>query len=397
MENKDTDKKDIPLWTKDFIITTFSNLFLFFGFQMLIPTLPAYTEKAGGDEIAVGWVIGIFTLAALFTRPFAGRALDNLNRKKVLFVGLFIFFIAVLSYNWAMTVLLILSIRFIQGIGWGITTTSFGTIIADIIPAKRRGEGMGYYGLSTTIAMALAPMVGIFVMNEKGFSTLFFVSASLAFITIILSQFINIPKIQTVKKEKSKFKLDELYEKAALFPSLLIFLFATTYGGIVTFITLYGKQINIENVGWFFFANAITVMIVRPISGLIFDRFGHKWVLLPGVFSSIIGLILLSYTTNTYMLVLSAVFYGAGFGSVQPSLQAWTINRVSPQRRGAANGTYFSAFDLGIGTGSILLGFVARLTSYPTMYRLSILLLVAYIFLYLWYFVKRGDNHQVKA
>lgn len=378
-----------PLWTKDFVLTTLSNFFLFFSFQLLIPTLPAYTEKIGGDAFAVGLVIGIFTVATLFTRPFVGRALDTNSRSKVLLVGLIVFLFAIFSYNFAVTVLLILIIRFIQGIGWGITTTSFGTIISDIIPQKRRGEGMGYYGLSSTLAMAIGPVVGIKIMYDKGFTEIFFLGSLLIIVTILISRFIKYPESQNIYKDKPKIGLRDLYEKDALLPSILILIFNITYGGIVTFITLYGKEINIENVGWFFTANAIMVLITRPIAGVIFDRSGHKWLLLFGGFSAIISLILLSYTTNIYMLILSAIFYSMGFGTVQPSLQAWTINRVSPERRGAANGTYFSAFDIGIGTGSILLGIVARSTTYSIMYRMSILFIVAYLFLYILFLVKQ--------
>lgn len=382
------------LWTKDFSFTTLSNFFLFFSFQMLIPTLPAYTEKAGGDALDVGWVIGIFTIAALLTRPFAGKALDTISRRTVLWIGLWIFLLALFSYNFAVSVMLILGIRFIQGIGWGITTTSYGTIISDIIPPKRRGEGMGYYGLSSTLAMATAPMIGIKIMYDKGFTELFIFGTLLVLIAIIISYFIKYPKVDNDKIEKREINIKDLFEKKALLPSTLILLFSITYGGIVTFITLYGKEVNIENVGWFFTANALMILISRPIAGRIFDRKGPKWLLLFGGVSSAIGLILLSYTTDVYMLVLSAIFYGMGFGSVQSSLQAWNINRVTPDRRGAATGTYFSGFDLGIGTGSILLGSIARATSYSTMYRISIMFIGAFLLLYIFYLVKQKDNSE---
>ncbi len=393
------------LWTKDFLFTTVSNLFLFFSFQMLIPTLPVYTERLGGDEFAVGMVIGIFTISALLTRPFAGKALDRYNRRNVLIIGLIIFISSVISYHWVTTVLIILSLRFIHGIGWGITTTSYGTIIADIIPSKRRGEGMGYYGLSSTLGMAIAPLLGIWVMNVYGFGLLFFLSMVLAITALIFSQFIRYspPKPLSKDSEGVKHKDEDmrknssfwegLIEKEALFPSFLVMLFSVTYGGVVSFITLFGKEVGIENVGWFFLANALMVMVVRPISGVIFDRKGHAWVLFPGVISAIIGLGLLSFTTNTYFLVLSALFYGLGFGTIQPSLQAWTINRVTSQRRGAANGTFFSAFDLGIGIGSMLLGMVAKASSYAIMYRISIVLLIVYLIFYLRYIVKKKSSH----
>lgn len=371
------------------MITTLSNFFLFFSFQMLIPTLPAYIALFGGDSLIIGWVIGIYTISALISRPFVGKALDTYNRKVILFIGLSIFSFSVITYNWMSSILLILILRFIHGIGWGTASTSFGTIISEIIPAKRRGEGMGYYGLSSTIAMALAPFFGIWIMNIYGFSYLFIVSFAMSIVSLILSQFISIAKIKPIQKEITELRFIDLYEKSSLFPGLLILLFTITYGGIVTFITLYGKEVGIENVGWFFFGNAIAVLIIRPIAGKIFDRKGHKWVLIPGVISSSIGLLILSYSTDVYMLVIASLFYGLGFGSVQPALLAWTINRVSSDKKGAANGTFFSAFDIGIGVGSIFLGAIARATSYSTMYRLSLIMLLLYMIIYLRYLYKK--------
>ena len=185
-------------------------------------------------------------------------------------------------------------------------------------------------------------------------------------------------------------------EKTALFPTLLALLLGFTYSGIVTFITLFGVERNITNVGWFFFANAAMVMIVRPLAGKVFDRKGHQWVLLPGAFFTIAGLILLSFTSGTMGLVFAAIFYGVGFGMIQPALQAWVINRVPPHKRGVATGTFFSGFDLGIGLGSIVLGLLARFTGYGMMYLLSSLLMVVYLVIYVGYLVRSKKGYLIR-
>lgn len=387
-----------PLWTRDFIITTLANLFLFISFQMLIPTLPPYIEKMGGDNFIVGLVIGIFTLFALLVRPFAGKATNDFGRKPVLTAGLILITLSVTGYYWMSTFFLVLLLRIPHGIGWGMSTTSLGTIVSDIVPPQRRGEGMGYYGLSSTLAMALSPLFGIWLMNEMGFGYVFFISTLLALISILLSMLIKEHRPATNENTKKETFLQSVVEKKALFPTLLALLIGFTYSGIVTFITLFGVEKNIANVGWFFFANAAMVMIVRPLAGKVFDRKGHPWVLLPGAFFAITGLILLSFTTGTMSLVSAALFYGMGFGMIQPALQAWVINRVPPHKRGVATGTFFSGFDLGIGLGSMVLGLVARFTGYGMMYRLSSLLMVLYLVIYVGYLVrsktakKRGES-----
>lgn len=377
-----------PLWTKEFILLTLSNLFLFLSFQMLIPTLPVYVSEKGGDEFAVGLVISVFTISALLIRPFAGRALDTIDRKKILLIGLLIFIVCTSGYYWMSSVLLILSLRFIHGIGWGISTTAYGTIVSDLIPQKRRGEGMGYYGLASNFSMAFAPLVGIWVMNEMGFGRLFFVSVILGTLGLVLSQFIRYPEYELEPKtneaeEKNKEPYYKgLVETKALFPSLLAMLIAVTYGGIVSFITLFGRETGIANVGWFFMSYAGILMITRPLAGKLFDKKGHAWVLFPGIVLMALGLLTLSFASSIILLVVSAILYGAGFGAVQPSLQAWTINLVPPYRRGAANGTFFSAFDLGIGLGAMILGPVASVSSYAMMYRLSVVMTILFLMIY---------------
>jgi MFS family permease len=397
------------LWTKDFIGLAISNLFLFISFQMLIPTLPVYMEQQGGGHLAIGMVIGIFTLSALITRPFAGKGLDTIGRRKILILGLIIFILSIMGYYLVSTVLLILGVRFIHGIGWGMATTTYGTIVSDLVPAERRGEGMGYFGLSVNVAMAMGPFIGIWFMNTYGFGTLFLVSTGLALFPILMSRYINFPEIEKVEskqannREGRKSEEDRnnnkvsffagLLERNAFFPSLLVMLFTFSYGGIITFITLFGKEVGIENVGWFFIANACMVILTRPIAGILFDRKGHEWVLLPGVLFSIIGVFLLSYTETLSLLIIASLFYGVGFGAISPSLQAWTINRVTPNRRGAANGTFFSAFDLGIGLGAVFLGLVSKYTSYGLMYRFSIIFLLLFVILYVLYLYKeRREN-----
>lgn len=387
--SEDQKKQRKPLWTKAFLVTSLSNLLLFFSFQMLIPTIPTHISQLGGNDLQVGLVIGIFTISSLLTRPFAGRALDLLGRKHVLLVGLAICALTIAGYSYMAVITLILAARFVHGIGWGISTTSLGTVIADIIPPERRGEGMGYYGLSNTFAMALAPLTGLWIMQTYSFHRVLLISTLLAVLSLFSSLFISYAKPSKplpVDKSAQRPKLiDRLWERTALLPSSLLLCTAICYGGIVTFITLYGLEAGISNVGWFFLCNASMVLIVRPITGVLFDRRGPEWVLLPGALFTIAGLLLLSYARTELGLAIAALCYGIGFGSIQPALQAWTIARAAPDRRGAANGTFFSANDLGIGLGAMVLGALANISgSYALMYRFSTLLILVFLLIYGW-------------
>ncbi|SEF50742.1 MFS transporter [Paenibacillus sp. UNC499MF] len=396
---RNTGKK--PLWTRDFAVTSLSNLLLFFSFQLLIPTIPLYAAGIGGGQTQIGLAMGTFTVASLLTRPFAGKALDTIGRKHVLSAGLALCGLAVLGYSAAAVVAMLLALRFIHGIGWGISTTSLGTVISDIIPSERRGEGMGIYGLSNTMAMALAPLTGLWIAAEYGFHPLFIFSTVLAFSALLLSLLIRPGRNNrsaSVPFSWREFRKG-LIEPGALLPSLLLFFTAVCYGGIVTFLTLFGKEAGIGNVGWFFVCNAVMLLITRPLTGLVYDRKGPAWVLYPGAFFTGAGLWLLSYAHSAASLAAAAAVFGAGFGSVQPALLAWTIDRTEPSRRGAANGTFYSANDLGIGTGSMLLGAFASLVgSYGAAYRWSVLLIVLLLVIYSAYLLQnRRKSAQLNA
>ncbi len=381
------------LWTKSFVFLLIANLFTAVGFQILLPTLPMFVSLHEGNSSDVGLVIGVLTIAAVLIRPFSGAASDTLGRKIILAIGVFICFLAMVFYFWASTIPSILFVRIVHGIGWGIATSAFGTLASDMVPASRRGEGIGYFGFASLIAGALGPFIGIGLMNQFDFTAVLGFSAVSTFLSLTALLLIKLPKFEGFHSQSSSI-MARLVESSSLFPSVLMGLLGLVYGGIVSFITLFGTEVGIQNVGWFFLINAISSFLIRPLSGRLFDKKGHIYVLLPGALLSLTGVLLLSYATSTLHLSFAAFFFGFGMGAIQPSLQAWVINRAAPSRRGAANATFFSAFDLGISGGAIMLGGVARAFNYAIMYRCSSLILVIFMITYLVYikFRRRGGD-----
>jgi len=372
------------LWTQDFVIITFITLFTFIGFQMLLPTLPIYAKNLGGGDTSVGLVVGLFTFSAVLIRPFVGYALDVYGRKSLFLLGMLVFLLCVLAYIWVPSLLILFSIRFLHGFGWGLTSTSASTVASDIIPKSRIGEGMGYYGLASTIAMALAPALGLYIIKEFDFSILFLLSALMILFSIILSFKIN---YKTVNQSRPKFNL---MEKAALRPTMVIFMITMTYGAIVSFLALYADQRGIENIGPFFTVYAISLAISRPLFGRLADKLGFDLVVIPGIICIMTAMFLLSQASTMGMFLLAAIIYGAGFGAVQPSLQALAIVATSPQRRGSANATFFTGFDLGIGLSSIMWGAVAQVTGYSLMYLWAAV--PAFVALNIYFWTGRIDN-----
>jgi len=385
------------LWTKDFIFLTLGNLFLFLNLQMITPALPVYVaDRFGGHDMMVSLVIVLFAVSAVIARVFTGKALATANRKTLLMAGSITFALATAGYYWVSTLFFFLVIRVIYGIGFGIAGTTNGTMVSDVIPPKRIGEGMGYFGLSTSLSMSLAPVIGIWLLNDFGFGTLIAVAGASAFIVIPLMMMIRVPKRTPAQApvapaapaavasaaESQARKQPSWIDRNVILPCVMSMLLSVTYGGLVSFIALYGKEAGLANAGLFFLFNALMVLIVRPFSGKLFDRKGPGAVLPFGAVMTFIGIVLLSYTTSTAMLIVSALFYGVGYGVIQPSLQAWALKRVTPDRRGVATGAYYNSIDLGIAAGSFLLGAIASSTGYAIMYRLSAGAMIVFMLLF---------------
>lgn len=355
----------VPLWTRNLTLIMTANLFTFLGFQMLMPVMPVYATTLGGGETWAGVVTGIFTASAVIMRPLAGRLLDSRGRLLVFLAGLGVFIASTLSYAATATILALVVVRFLHGFGWGALGTASNTIATDNIPKARLGEGMGYFGMTSTLAMAVGPALGLALLNSHGFPIVFTVSAALVACTVALALLIRYPP-QPVAPPRGAF-----LEKQAMPAAVLIFCATLSWGAVVSFIALYAAERGIDNIGPYFMANAISILFVRAFVGRLADRKGDQFVLYPAVVSMLIALMVLTRATSLPMFLVAGACYGLGFGALHPVLQAMAVRNVIPQRRGAANATFFVGFDLGIGLGSFVWGVIAEATSYPTVYLLT--------------------------
>jgi MFS family permease len=370
------------IWTRDFTLICLANFFIFLGFQMTLPTIPLYVEKLGGNDQLIGMVVGLFTFSALLIRPFAGHALESKGRRFVYLFGLSLFVLSVGSFGIVPSLLFLFFMRVIQGIGWGYSTTASGTIATDLIPAKRRGEGMGYYGLSGNLALAFGPTLGLSLAGYINFMQLFLICGALGLVALLLSSRIQFRKADP--KPNIHAKKWGLYEKSALPPSILLFFITVTFGGIASFLPLYTTQKGIAGIQWYFLLYAIALMITRTFAGKIYDQKGHRAVFPLGALSILIAMVLIAWLPNSLILYTAAVFYGLGFGSVQPALQAWSVQKAPLNRKGMATATFFSFFDLGVGIGAIVFGQIAYWFDYHSIYigaaiSIAISLLLYYV------------------
>jgi len=370
------------LWTKSFILMTVGMFFLFTAFYMLLPTLPLFIKQMGGSEAQVGLAAGAFMLTAVIFRPFVGGLLDRFGRRPFIVWGLLLFTLAMYMYDWIGGIVVLMGLRILHGTSWAVSTTAIITAITDMIPSARRGEGMGMFSMAMTVAMAIGPMFGIWVTENLSYHALFLFAALLSAAALLLTIGAKIPF-----RPQPGARRIELFEKSVLPIMSSVFFLYIAYGGITTFVPLLANSIKV-NSGAFFLAYAATLALIRPIAGKLSDRHGETFVIVPALVITISALIVLGSSTGLFGVLVSAVLYGIGFGSVQPALQAATIRLAHPDRKGVANASLLTATDLGIGLGAIMLGWVSQYMSYQVLFTVSAVS-VALSLLMFTFFVKR--------
>jgi len=363
------------------------------AFYFLISTLPVYiVEVLKTSKSEAGLILSFYTIAALIIRPIAGYYVDSLGRKNIYLLSLLAFSLLFNMYIVATTISIMLLLRFIHGLAWGITSTSGSTVVVDIIPVARRGEGIGVFGLSMTIAMALGPVIGLEISKGNNFNSMFITGSALSLAGLSLALITHYPVYSPVKV---KFQWKNLIDKRSVPISINQLFITISYGGLLSFIAIYGKEVGINNPGLFFMVYAAGIAVSRVISGKIFDRYGPKAIISSGIILLIIGFPILAYFRSYSGFLVSAAILGLGNGVVYPNFQAMINNVVEPQRRGAGNSTLFTAFDMGIGFGMIFNGFLADHLGLSNAYMISAVINILSLIYFLIYVVKHYYRYRI--
>ncbi len=371
-------KLNNTIWNSTFIKITIANFCLFMGFQMLLPTLPLYAQSLGANDSLIGLISGVFTISNLLARPFTGLLLDQKSKKTILIIGLVIMIVLTMSFHIATTIIMILSLRFIQGLGWSFSQSATSTIASETLDKKNLGEGMGYFSFSNSLAMALAPALSLYLVSQKGFGTLF--NSATLFILAVFLFIINLK----VEKRSVQSVSRKPFEKEVLFPSLLMLLCTIIYGALLSFVVLYGNQKGITNLGLFFTLNALCLIVFRPMIGKIADKHGFFYIVIVGSLLTISSMIVLYFATSLIHFLIASILYGSGFSALQASFQTLTLINAPKGRLGAANSTFFMGFDGGIGIGSIYGGILSSLWGYQTMFLSCVVFPFLIIMIYVW-------------
>ncbi len=387
-------KQNSRIWTRSFISLSLASLLVYTAFYFLLPTLPLYliqVLKAGPGF--TGIILAAYTVAALLIRPATGFLIDRYGRKMFYLAGLAVFSLIFGTYAFATSLLAILFFRFFHGLLWGISTTTANTLAVDLVPPERRGEGLGYFGLSTTIPMAIGPFIGLQLVSGGNYRLMFLTAVIVSLSGLFIALSMRFPKmpVHTVR-----FSFRNLFEKSSLPVSLTLLLTMISYGGVVSFVSLYARETGSGNAGLFFILYASGIFIARLGSGRIFDRKGPLLLSVTGLCCLVSGFLVLALLKNQAGFLGSALILGTGVGVLVPTFQAMINNLAEPHRRGAANSTLFTALDLGIGTGMILIGYLAGKTGLSAAFLVCSLLNALALLFFLLISMKHYQIHSAK-
>lgn len=357
--DSNTNEPRPALWTRNFVTVAAANFLLFFSFYQLLPVLPLYIfEKFQTDNSTAGIIISLYTIGALCCRPFAGFLVDSLSRKPLYFWTFFAFTLCFVGY-WALGLLPLLAlVRFLHGIFFGISTTASNTVAIDALPASRRGEGIGYFGISVNLAFATGPMTGMFLYEAFGSNLVFAISIALCVIGLILVKTLNVKPKE--KKPHAPLSLDRFFLTKAV-PQFINFIFVGfAYGPVTNYISLYAKELGIGGSGWFYALIAAGLIMNRVLTGRLIDR---GWLTrLVGIGMTIIvaAYTMLAFCNGPLVFFVSAFLIGTSLGLIFPGYQTMCVNLARHDQRGTANSTYLSAWDIGIGIGILAGGSMAQ-------------------------------------
>ncbi len=380
------------LWNRNYIFVCIAAFLMSFSFFILVPTLPLYLRDTFHiGQTMVGVVLSCYVVAVLSVRPMAGFVADTLPRKRVYLVAYALFVLSFLGY-FAITASLVafILLRVFHGFSFGMLTTAGNTLVIDVIPSSRRGEGLGYYGVTNNLAMAFGPMAGLFVVASGNYTALFATSLLTGLTGLCFAASVRAPHRELLESKGLKLSADRFFLKEGIRASISFFLLAIPYGMTTSYIALYAAESGItHNSGLFFTVMAAGLISSRLHSGKQVDRgyitetirLGMGIALLGACGEAVLSTVSGWNLTAGYLCYfLTAFLFGYGFGTLFPAYNTLFINLAPNSRRATANATYLTGWDVGIGAGMMLGGTISEF-GYAYCYLFgSVLILLSLLF-----------------
>ena len=386
--------KPDKLWSKDYIFLMIANFLLFFAGCLLLTVLPVYLKQNGASDFQIGIVAAVFYITSMLMRTLTSKVSARVGRKVLLLLAMFVFACSMVGYYLFAGLTVIIILRLVQGLGFGASSTLYGSTVASTIPNERMGEGMGFFGLGISVAYVLGPCLGAAAVSREYFKWVFLLAALFILLSMLLTGFIKADHFEqsAVDQTKDTHWLSEVVEPKVIYESVFILFLGLLTGSCDTYVVLYAKQMNITNIYLYFIVTTVAEMSTRIFSGKLYDRKGMNILVIPGALIGLVGCIAAAHATNLWMLCIFALLYGISMGMIFPVMEANAMKKVSPERRIAANATFYNFLDIGSGVGPLLFGALTQFTGYSNTFLLSGLVFVVMLAIVLF----RGIMNRLK-
>jgi len=364
------------LWTQNFIINTATNFLIYLVYYFLIVITASHAMnvlRATASE--AGLATGLFVIGGLIARLTAAGAVEKLGYKNVLYLGLFIYLFTSLLYFLAASLPVLYIVRLLHGFGFGMGATATGAIAARLVPQDRRGEGIGYYGLSMTLASAVGPLAGVYINQHSSFNVVLLLSSVITAACILISVFIRLPdsfKPNAARQAPGGRAAAGFIEKTSLPIALVTLLVVFGYSSILAFLPKFAQSTGNGGIlaasGVFFLVYSVFVLLSRPVTGRLFDRYGENFLIYPSIVIFAAGLLTLGLSGSGFVMLCAAALVGFGYGTFFSSANAAVVKIAPDGRIHLATSTYFAFADLGAGVGPFILGFLITSGGYRNLY-----------------------------
>ena len=386
------------LWSTNFIVLLVMSVISSTAFVMIAPVITEYSLNIGLNLDLAGIVAGAISISALVMRPFSGVLSDKISKRLLIIISLIGTSVCIIGYSISQSFAMLMLFRILHGLVFCLNSTATAALAVDFIPKDKMGEGLGYLGIGYVISNAIGPSIGLWLIDQFGYSTFFLVASVLPFISSIIMISVRSIKDNTTKEERKsvKINLSDLFGKEALFYGLTNGFFSLTNGLCSAFLALMSDERGILNVGIFFTVSAITIFIIRPFSGIITDKYGPVPVVLVGFLFTIASMILLANAATLLHIILAGIIKAIGQGSGQLALQTICLNKMGANRRGAAISIYYLGADLGQGLGPLIGGRIVSAFNYNILFT-STSGLLFFAMLAFWGYTKFIDDYFKKG
>ena len=379
--------KDERIFTRDFTLDMMISLCCSLNYFTLLINITGFAAFRFGSDTAIGGTAaGIYVIGGLLSRIVAGKYIEMVGRKKVLLIGLSFALVMSTTYFFVSSIAMLMAIRFLHGMSYGISSTCTSDIVAKLLPQSRRGEGLGYFFLSITIACAIGPLLGMTLGSSQNYDAVFLVGLVMYSLALVMALILRVPEETLTEeqiREAKSFTLNSMFQRSALPLALTVMVFYFSYSGVLAFIASYSEEIGlVETATFFYLSVAAGTLLSRIYAGRIYDERGPNKVIIPAYVGFIIGMTIFATTSDSLLFLFSGFIIGIGVSIVFSICQSIVVSRTPPRRYGVTTSTFSALNDLGTGLGPSILGILIAAVGFRDMYLVCAFIAFASFLMY---------------